>query len=196
MKTLFQTKAGALLIATLLLGCSAIVARAQTPQTSRLELSSLDHLAAKASQSVDVNLDERLMRLAAKAFSDKDADEREIKNLIAGVKGIYVRSFEFDSDGQFTAADVEAIRAQVRAPGWTRIVNVTSKKEGNVEVYLLMAGEDIGGLAVLSSEDRELTVVNIVGPVDLEKLARLEGQFGVPDLGIEKTKDKAKNDDN
>ena len=194
MKTLFQTKLGALLIATVLLGCSAIAAKAQTPQTSRLELSSLDHLAAKASESVDVNIDERLMRLAAKAFSDKDADEREIKKLLIGVKGIYVKSFEFDSDGQFTAADVEAIRAQLRGPGWTRLVNVTSKKEGNVEVYLLMVGEDIGGLAVLSSEDRELTVVNIVGPVDLEKLAKLEGQFGVPELGVEKTKDKPKED--
>ena len=194
MKTLFQTKFGALLIATVLLGCSAIAAKAQTPQTSRLELSSLDHLAAKASESVDVNIDERLMRLAAKAFSDKDADEREIKKLLIGVKGIYVKSFEFDSDGQFTAADVETIRAQLRGPGWTRLVNVTSKKEGNVEVYLLMVGEDIGGLAVLSSEDRELTVVNIVGPVDLEKLAKLEGQFGVPELGIEKT--KAKKDEN
>jgi len=189
MKTLFQTKLGALLMATLLLGSSVIV-RAQTPQTSRLELSSLDHLATKASQTVEVNIDERLMRIAAKAFSDKDADEREIKKLIEGVKGIYVKSFEFDSDGQFTTADVDAIRAQLRGPGWTRLVNVTSKKEGNVEVYLLMNGEDIGGLAVLSSEDRELTVVNIVGPVDLEKLAKLEGQFGVPELGIEKTKSK------
>jgi len=193
MKTLFQTKPGALLIATLVL---AIAASAQTPQTSRLELSSLDHLAAKASQTVDVNIDERLMRIAAKAFSDKDADEREIKKLITGVKGIYVKSFEFDSDGQFTTADVEAVRAQLHGPGWIRLVNVTSKKEGNVEVYLLMVGDDIGGLAVLSSEDRELTVVNIVGPVDLEKLAKLEGQFGVPELGIEKTKDKAKKDDN
>jgi len=195
MKTLFQLKPAAFLIAALLLGCSAVAAQTQAPQTSRIELSSLDHLAAKASQTVDVNIDERLMRLAAKAFSDKDADEREIKKLITGVKGIYVKSFEFDSDGQFTAADVEAIRAQVRGPNWTRVVNVTSKKEGNVEVYLLMNGDQVGGLTVLSSEDRELTIVNIVGPVDLEKLGKLEGQFGVPELGIEKTKEK-KNDEN
>ena len=195
MKTLFQLRPAALLIVALLLGCSAIAAQTQTLQTSRLELSSLDHLAAKASQTVDVNIDERLMRLAAKAFSDKDADEREIKKLITGVKGIYVKSFEFDSDGQFTAADMDAIRVQVRSPNWTRVVNVTSKKEGNVEVYLLTNGDEIGGLAVLSTEDRELTVVNIVGPVDLEKLAKLEGQFGVPELGIEKTKEK-KNDQN
>jgi hypothetical protein len=32
--------------------------------------------------------------------------------------------------------------------------------------------------------------VNIVGPIDLEKLSELEGQFGVPDLGIEQEKAK------
>jgi hypothetical protein len=52
----------------------------------------------------------------------------------------------------------------------------------------------VGGLAVLHTDDKELTVVNIVGPVDLDKLAKLEGQLGVPDLGIESQK-KSKNDD-
>lgn len=179
-------------MAAFVLGSAAVAAKAQD---SRLQLSSLDHLATKANQSVDVNIDERLMRLAAKALSDKDTDEREVKKLVAGIKGIYVRSFEFDSDGQFSRADVDLIRTQLRGPGWTRLVNVTSKKEGNLEVYLLLNGEQIGGLAVLSSDDRELTVVNIVGPVDLEKLAKLEGQFGVPELGIEPAKPKAKNDE-
>lgn len=91
---------------------------------------------------------------------------------------------------------MESIRAQLRAPEWTRLVNVTSKKEGTFEVYMLMNGEQIGGLVVLSADEKELTVVNIVGPVDLEKLAKLEGQFGVPDLGIETTKPKTKNDKN
>ena len=46
---------------------------------------------------------------------------------------------------------------------------------------------------MLVSEAKELTVVNIVGPVDLEKLSKLEGQFGVPELGIESPKPKTKN---
>jgi hypothetical protein len=141
---------------------------------------------------VDVNIDERLIRLAAKLFSDK-GDEKEIKDLINGLKGIYVKSFEFESDGQFAAADLETIRTQLRAPGWTRLVNVTSKKEGILEVYLMLVGEQISGLAVVHSDARELTVVNIVGPVNLEKLAQLEGQLGVPDLGIE-AKPKPKNE--
>jgi len=192
MKSFFKTKLGALLTTALLVTISAVAANAQEP--SRLQLSSLDHLAAKASQSVDVNIDARLMRLASKVFSDTDAEEREIKKVIAGVKGIYVKVFEFENEGQYTSADLATIRAQLSAPGWTRLVNVTSKKEGNLEVYLLMNGDMVNGLAVLASDVKELAVVNIVGPVDLDKLAKLEGQLGIPELGIETGK-KTKNDD-
>jgi len=192
MKSLFHINIRTPLLALSLIVTSALVAKAQD---SRIQMGNLDYLAAKASQTVDVNLDERLMRLASKVFSDTDADEREVKKVIAGLKGIYVKSFEFDADGQYAAADVESIRSQLRGPGWTRLVNVTSKKEGILEVYLLFNGEQVGGLAVLHTDDRELTVVNIVGPVDLDKLAKLEGQFGVPELGIEQQKSKTKKDE-
>ena len=191
MKSLFHTNIRQPLIVLLLVIASTLVANAQD---SRIQTASLDHLAAKASQSVDVNVDERLMKMAAKVFSDQDADERKIKKLIEGLKGIYVRSFEFDKSGQYTDADLESIRTQLRGPGWTRMVNVTSKKDGNLEVYLLFQGEMVNGLTVLHSDEKELTVVNIVGPVDLDKLAQLEGQFGVPELGIESQKPKTKNE--
>jgi Domain of unknown function (DUF4252) len=183
MKILLRTP----LIALLLIFAAAIVTKAQD---SRIQLSSLDHLAAKASQTVDVNIDERLMRITAKFLSDDDADEKKVKALVNGVKGIYVKRFEFADDGQYSAADLETIRAQLRGPGWSRLVGVASKKDGNLEVYLLLEGEKVGGLAVLHTDDRELTVVNIVGPVDLDKLAELDGQLGIPDLGIEKPKAK------
>jgi hypothetical protein len=41
-------------------------------------------------------------------------------------------------------------------------------------------GDAIAGMAVLVAESRELTVVNIVGPIDIEKLSQLEGHFGIP----------------
>ena len=186
MKPRFHTLKLPLLAAVLVMTPLLVAAQTQDP---RIQMSSLDHLASKASQTVDVNVDERLMRIASKVFSDH-GDEKEIKELIAGIKGIYVKSFEFETDGQYTSADVESIRTQLRGPGWSRLMNFTSKKDGNLEVYLLLNGEQIGGLAVLSANDRELTVVNIVGPVDLDKLAKLEGQFGVPEFGIETKKDK------
>ena len=192
MKPLFHINIRTSLIAFLLVLAPVLVAKAQD---SRIQMGSLDHLAAKASQTVDVNIDERLMRAAARLLSDKNEDEREVKKLVAGLKGIYVKRFEFETDGQFAVADLETIRTQLRTPAWTRLVNVTSKKDGMLEVYLLYNADLVGGLAVLHSDDRELTIVNIVGPVDLDKLAKLEGQLGVPELGIESPKPKAKQDD-
>jgi hypothetical protein len=188
MKTLFIRTP---LVAFLLILATAFVASAQD---SRIQMTSLDHLAAKASETVDVSIDEKLIRIAAKVLSDKDEDERQVKALLLGLKGVYVKHFEFEADGQIGAADLESIRTQLRGPGWTRMVGVNSKKEGNFEVYLLMNAEQIGGLAVLHTDVKELTVVNIVGPVDLEKLARLEGHLGIPDLEIV-TKPKTKNDE-
>lgn len=180
-----------LLLITLLIVFPTVAVQAQDP---RIQMSTLDHLAAKASQTVDVSIDQRMIQIAAKLLSNEDREEAEAKKIVSGLKGIFVKSFEFDADGQYSAADVEAIRSQLRSPLWSRLVNVSSRKDGSVEVYIMLNGEQVGGLAVLSTHSRELTVVNIVGPVDLDKLARLEGQFGIPELNIESSKPKTKNE--
>ena len=192
MRSVFQRISIIPVLVVLLVIVSATTGHAQEP---RIQMSHLDYLAAKATETVDVNIDERLVQIAIKVFSDKDPDEAQIKKLVAGLKGIYVKSFEFDADNQFSAADVDSIRNQLREPAWSRLVNVRSKRDSNVEVYVSLSGTSVNGLVVITSEARELTVVNIVGPVDLEKLAHLEGSLGIPDLGIEITKPKTKNED-
>lgn len=174
----------AVVAALLMLGAAA-GAQAQNP---RIETGQLDALAAKASDTVDVNIDERLMQLAAK-FLGKDEDAEKIKEIVNGLKGIYVKVLEFETEGSYTEADLESIRSQLRNPAWTKIVNVRSKKEGNVEVYLMQNGTQISGLALLASDPKEITVVNIVGPVNLEKLTQLEGQFGIPELDLDADRD-------
>jgi hypothetical protein len=191
MKTLFLISFKLASVLLLLLVGTVVTTSAQN---ARVQTSQLDYLGGKASETVDVNIDEHLMQLTAKFFSDKKDDEAEIKQLINGLKGIYVKSFEFEHEGEYSEADVESIRSQLRSSAWTRILNVTSKKEGSVEVYLMTNGSQIGGLAVLGTEPKELTVVNIIGPIDLDKLSKIEGQFGVPDLGIDlPAKPKQKN---
>jgi|SRR6185436_500582 len=153
-------------------------------QNPRIETSQLNGLAAKSSETVDVNLDERMMQLTAKFFSNKDGDAAKVKELINGLKGIYVKSFEFENEGQYSEADLEGIRSQLRNPAWNKVLDVSSKKDGSVQVYLMQTGNQISGLALLSVDPKEITVVNIVGPVDLEKLTQLEGTFNIPDLDI------------
>ena len=162
-------------------------------QDARIQTTPLDTLAVKASQVVDVNLDERLMQFAAKFLKKEDPEEAAVKDMVNGLKGIHVKVLEFETEGQYSAADVEAIRSQVRNAPWNRIVVITSKKETSVEVYLLMKGPEVGGLAVIAFGPKELAVINIVGPVDLDKLSKLEGNFGIPELEIDSRKSKPKN---
>jgi hypothetical protein len=150
--------------------------------------SGLEKLSGKAAESVDVTLDGNLLQLAGKFLSDKDADEAKAKKLIAGLKSITVRSFEFAKEGEYDAADIQTLRAQLQPPAWSRIVGVTSKRDSdNTEVYL-KAGNDsqIGGLVVIAAEPKELTIVSIAGSIRLEDLADLGGQFGIPKLNVQK----------
>lgn len=188
MRTLFNT----VKLASLALLLSLSVSATARAQNARIEMGQLDHLGAKASETVDVNIDERLMQITGKFLSSKDPDEVKIKELVSGLKGIYVKSFEFERDGGYSQTDIESIRSQLRGPAWSRILNVSSKKEGSIEIYLMSNAAQVGGLVVVATDLKELTIVNIVGPVDLEKLSQLEGQFGVPELGID-TKPKPKN---
>jgi hypothetical protein len=148
---------------------------------------SLDQLTAKAAETVDVTLDSSMLKLAGRFLSDKKSDEAQAKKLLGGLKGIYVRSYEFENAGEYSMADVESVRSQLRGPGWSRIVGVRSKKDGeNAEVYVKNSGDQIGGLVVIATEPKELTIVNIVGTIDPEQLSDLGGQFGIPKVEVEK----------
>jgi uncharacterized protein DUF4252 len=155
------------------------VARAQDVSVPR----NIERLAEKATQSVNVTVDGALLQLAAKFLSADDPDQKTAKELIAGLKGIYVRNFEFADSGAYTDADVESLRAQVKGPGWSRMVGVRSVKDGeDVDVYFRMEKDKIAGVVVIAAQARQLTFVNIVGQIDLERLAQLGGHMSIPKI--------------
>lgn len=168
---------------------SGMAAQSAAPQPGpRMTLGGLERLQSLADETVDVSLDTSLLSLAARFMNDNDADEAAAKAMVSGLKGVYVRSYEFKDDGAFGAADVDRIRQQLAGPGWSRMAGVRSKKEGAaVDVYLWLDGAKIGGLGILATEPRRFTVVNIVGAIDLDQLRKLEG-FGMPRLDLEKEK--------
>jgi hypothetical protein len=148
-----------------------------------------DRIAAKASDTVDVSLSGSLLKLATKFLSDDDKDEAQVKKVVGGLKAIYVKSFEFKKAGDYTPADVESFRAPLHAPDWERIVGIHSTEDGeSVEVYIKNEGKGIGGLAIIAAEPKELTLVNIVGPIDLDSLSELGGHFGIPEVEKDKKK--------
>lgn len=136
-------------------------------------------LAERADEVVDITLDADMLRMAAKFFGTKTADDRALRDMINGLEGIYVRSYEFSKEGEYDRNLVDRVRAQL-GPNWKPLVTVKSKKKENVNILADMRGDKIYGLIVIASEPREFTVVNIVGPVDIDRLSALEGQFGIP----------------
>lgn len=166
----------------------ALPALAVAADPARLQLPDFSALSKKATQSVDISLDPSLLHLAGLAVDSDtggDANDRAVGDLIRGLKGIYVRSYTFDRPGEYSKADVKAVVAQLLAPGWQPVVSTHDLKGGsNVDIYLRRNGNTTDGVAIIAAQPRELTIVNIVGSIDLAKLARLQGQFGVPKIGI------------
>jgi hypothetical protein len=140
----------------------------------------LDRLAAKASETTEVTLNGHMLQVAAKFMNDEgDAEARE---LVKKLKGIYVRSFQFDKTGEYSAADVDSIRTQLKSPLWEKVVGVHSKKDGeNAEIYFKSdSGDQIAGLVIIAADPKELTIVHIDGPLNPSDLDKLGGDFGVP----------------
>jgi hypothetical protein len=166
----------------LLVAAAALAA----PQQFKLNL---DSIASKASDSVDVSLSGATLKFAAKFLDSSDSDEAAVKKLIAGLEGIYIRHFEFKRDNVWTQADLDPIRKQLHTPDWQRIVGVTEDDGGSVsDVYLHLEGEKTTGVAIVVAEARELTVINIVGTIDLDQLAELSGHLDIPKLKVPKEK--------
>jgi hypothetical protein len=155
-------------------------------QPGRLVLPDFAGLAKKASQSVNISLDPPLLSLAAGILSaDSNPNDAAVKDLITGLQGVYVRSYRFDHDGAYSKADVDAVRAQLAGPGWTPLVSTHDRAaRSDVDIFIRRNGQRTEGMAIIASQPRALTIVNIVGPIDLAKLAQLQGHFGVPRIDV------------
>lgn len=173
----------ALMPGLLMLGLAVTQAQAQD---AHIQMSQLDRFADVADKVIDVTVDEGLIKLAMSALNEKrSVNEAKAKEILAGLKGVYVRRFEFEKEGQYSAADAEYIRAQLSMPGWIKVANVRSKREGSYDVVMMYEGSIVKGIAVLAAEPRALTVVNIIGTIDIAKFRDLEGKFGIPSFGLE-----------
>lgn len=155
------------------------VAVPASAQRINLDMPGLAGLADRADEVVDVTLDASMIRLAAKFLGGDDPEEREIRDMISGLQGIYVRSYEFSKDGEYDRSLLDRIKSQL-GPTWKPLVTVRSKTKENVNIMADMRGERVAGLVIIAAEPREFTLVNIVGDIDIDRLSKLEGEFGIP----------------
>lgn len=143
---------------------------------------SWDKLAAKAEEVDNVTLDKSMLGLAAKFIKDdNDQESAQINRLLGKLNAIYVRHLEFKNPGEFTEADVEPVRAQLRGPEWSHVVDVNDKSsKEKVVIYARIVNGKSAGFVILAEEPTELTFVHLDGSIDARDIDALSGNFGIP----------------
>jgi hypothetical protein len=147
-----------------------------------LKLPSFKHLQDKSINTVNITIDSGPMRLASSFLAEEDPD---LKRLLAKLDQIQLVSYEFDSDHVYSRTDIERVRKQLSGPNWSPLVQVRSAKENaTVDICIFREDGKVSGFALVAAEPRKLTILNIAGSIDADDVAKLQGQLGVPDLGL------------
>jgi len=170
------------LAGTLALVCLSLPTLAGA-QSGKLDLPDFKSLAHEATDSVNISLGPWLLHLFAGFIDDKDADAAATKKLLAGIQSIDVRSYQFARDFAYSADDLAAVRRQLAGPGWNALAQVHDRtKNEDVDIFVMTEKDHTGGFALIASEPREVTIVNIVGSIKLEDLAKLQKELHLPEI--------------
>ena len=164
------------------LACLLVPALA-VAQDPRLKLPEFKSLAGKATESVNISLSPWLLRMAGSFIDETDADSVATKQLLAGIKSIEIRSYQFATDFAYSAADIDGVRSQLTGPGWNQLMQVHHRDNNeDVNMYVMIEDNVTKGFALISSQPREFTIINIVGSINVDDLPKLEGRLHLPKL--------------
>ena len=140
-------------------------------------------------QYVEVNLSPALMKFAARIAKHQEPDAAE---MIGDIKRIRVNVVGLDdSNRDATIARIEEVRGKLEQQGWTRMVTVRERNDGdNVAVFAKIRSEDVIDGLVVTVIDRkgEAVFVNIVGNISADKIGALAEKYDIEPLRKVKVK--------
>ena len=149
---------------------------AGTCLAQQIDLKSLDKLVPLANSKTEILMDESMLKSAAGFLDDKKAGEGTAKEISKNIKGIYLRSYEFSQKGAFKIEDLKPVLDQLKAPNWNRFLR--NEEDGELtEIWMHTTNGQSDGLLLVTAEENELTVINLVGSVNLADLSSL-GNLG------------------
>jgi hypothetical protein len=160
------------LVAIAVVGFGFGFARAQEslPATSPIE----KEIASRASDVSEVTLDKSMLGFASQ-FMDKD--DKSVKSLVEGLDGIYIRNYEFAKEGAYTKEEIDQLRAYFTNGGeWKSLVKERSQKDGeSSDILVKMVNGQNHGMFILTAEPKEISIVFILGPIQMDELKHLNG---------------------
>lgn len=106
----------------------------------------------------------------------EDGDDQSIVELATGLKEIMVLTTEQNGTGYFD----EAIQ-KINTAAYKQIMSVRDAEE-NVRIFIREEGKTISELLVLVGSPEEFVLVNVVGLIDLKKIAALSKKADIKGL--------------
>lgn len=147
----------ALILACLLTACGITAPRHSDGYADLDSLGVFD-----TDRTMVVSIGPTLLRVAAWATGE---DEPELAAMLRGIEGVRIRIYEIDGDAAQVASRIRNMSRHLQAKDWQPVMLI---KEDGEQTSMLMRtrGERILGLTLLTSDEREAVVINVMGNLD------------------------------
>ncbi len=159
-----------------------------SPQVKDDLFAGADKFSHGAKSSTEVNLDRKMLAMAAKfAGSDPDdkvdKEEKDGAKLVNKLEFVIVRSYEYEKAGQYNMADVEEFQKRLESGGWSHIVKTRGATDSTDVCVKTDENGAFSELVVIAAEPLELTFVHLKGHMSMDELTRAGAKYGVPQGG-------------
>jgi hypothetical protein len=111
----------------------------------------------------------------------------ELSQLLKGLKGVRVYVYAVEGDASFVRERIEQTRARLVDQGWDAVVAVRDDGEFASALVRTNDAEDVRGIVVMTHDDEEVVLVNVIGRIRPESFGALMGHVGYegPPVGID-----------
>ena len=139
-------------------------------EAQKLDLN-FNAVAKNATDKTEISLEGPMLEMVKQTVLKNLTTEQMA--LFGSVQQIGLHNYEFAKSGDYSDSDLASLRKQLTSsPGWSRVLNSKDKNE-NTEIYVLTEGDKANGVVLISAAAKELTVIHIVGSIQLAKLQEL-----------------------
>jgi hypothetical protein len=148
-----------------------------------------EELKGQADQVVEVNLDGIALLEGSKLLAIREGISGSVKSVLSGIKGSYRKTYRFAAGNSYEEGAVTSIRSQMTDGGWAPMIDVQDKKQNKgLTVYSYTSKDGTSnGVTVISTDPGEITVLNLVGDIDLDALAEVGATLGMPAMSVATT---------
>lgn len=141
-------------------------------------------LEEKADEVVKVNLWGRSLDQAKKVLGLRKNITKPVRSFMNGLTAVYRRTYRFRK-GPATEDDVEPVHRKLAEDGWVPVIETQDRgKPESLSVYSYHSGDEVTGMTVVSTDEDEVTVLKILGPVDFEALSVIGSGLGLPAMNV------------